>query len=273
MKRKLLAGYIVYGILVTGLFFWWLFPAEILIDSVRSAVSARVPGLALTVEKAGLSFPPGVKLRGCTFQSKAKPSLSVILDVIEVRPVLGSVLFGDKAVLVRAKAYGGTIKARVTTPESDGGNGTVRVAAAADGIEAGKCTWIEVLAGRKFQGSVTGALAYEGTAAKPLAGSGDLSLSIEDGVIPLAGDLFGFSEIPFDTLESKATMKNRVVKIDTLNIKGPAVGGELTGRVSLREPLDRSTLALQGDVNVHALNRTMKISLTGTVEKPIPRVR
>ncbi len=273
MNTRKWTAYILYGVLVTALFLYLLFPAGYVERYVRAHMAGALPGMAVEVGSAVLVLPPGMMLSDLAVAEKEGASPVFEAEKITVRPSMGS-LFRNSIVLnARARAYGGNITARIVLPEGNRADGPYEVTANLDALDMGRYSSLNETLGQRIEGTLSGDINYRGVKGTPLEGEGTMNLHLRDGSLSLSADLFGFSAVDFKTVESDMTIKNRTVTIETLAFTGSQINGTLNGKIMLRDPLPRSMLSLRGKINVPALNRQISVYLGGTLEKPSPRLK
>jgi len=271
-KRKWMA-YILYGILVTALFLYLLFPAGYMEKYVRVHMAEALPGMAVQVGSAALVLPPGMMLRDLAVVEREGASPVFAAEKITVRPSLGSLFRDSISLNARARAYGGNITARIVLPEGNRAGGPYEVTANLDALDMGRYSLLNESLGQRIEGELSGDIRYRGVRGTSLEGEGTINLLLLDGSLSLSADLFGFGAVDFERAESSMNIKKRTVTIEKLNITGSQMNGSLSGKVMLRDPLPRSMLSLRGKIDIPALNKKISVYLGGTLEKPSPRLK
>ena len=265
MKTKKWIAYTIYGMLITAVFLYFLFPSDSAGRYIKSVVEGSNPNVVLSFDSAKPCFPPGIRLHSLSVSFKSKPGSTLRADVAKVRPALLDLLSGRLALLLSADTYEGHMKADIDFAKRFSIRGPVTVKARFNDINIGKCAYIKAISGRQIDGRLSGTLSYNGS-----SGTGSARLVLLDGNIELLGDIFGLNEVNFDKVEAELTLKNRTLKITGLNITGKQLSGSFTGNIFLDRDIMQSKLAIKGDLKIPALDRKVSTTLNGTVSRPIP---
>jgi type II secretion system protein N len=272
MKSKKWLGYTIYGILVTVLFLYVLFPAHRMAGYIESLVSERNPRVGLSIGSADIAFPLGLNCEKVVFGLKGEPESEIEADLVKGRFSLLRLLKGDTSLLITALAYGGTVDARLDSPDRFS-SGAITADMTFEDIELGECTYLKDAAGRDIKGRLDGTLLYEGNLHDIINGEGNASFSLNEGVIGLQKALFGFETLAFEKAEGKMILKNRIVALDSLKVEGKEMTSSLSGRIFLNRNFAQSRLSLKGNVDIETLGKNLSLNVRGTISKPLSNVR
>ncbi len=272
MKSKKWFGYTIYGILVTVLFLYVLFPSHRMAGYIESIVSKRSPKVNLSIGSADIAFPLGLSCERVVFGVKGEPRSEIKADIIKGKLSLLRLLKGDLSLLLAAEVYGGTINARLDSPDRFS-SGTISADMVFEGINLGECKSLEDIAGREIKGRLGGTLLYEGSWHDIINGRGNTSFSLSEGTIGLQKDMFGFEALVFEKAEGKMILKNRIIALESLEVEGKEMTSSLSGRIFLNRNFARSRLSLKGNVDIEALGKNLSLNVRGTISKPLSNVR
>ncbi|MBE9547106.1 MAG: type II secretion system protein GspN [Proteobacteria bacterium] len=267
MKTKKWIAYTIYGILVTVVFLYWCFPSDNVADYIESTVTANNPNITLSIDSVKLSFPPGIRLNNLLVGFKDKPGSTLKANILRIRPGLAKLLRGRLSLLLGVDTCKGNIKGRLNFTNLFSVEGHVNAKAKVDNIDIGSCSYLKTLLGRQVTGKLKGSLIYNGN--KELTnGAGSAEFVLLDGSIQLLKEVFGFDKLVFDAIETDMVLKNRILKMNRLNLSGKQLRGSLNGNIFLDNDITRSRLDIKGNVVIPALNRKLSVVIKGTITNP-----
>jgi type II secretion system protein N len=271
MRTRNWIGYALYGFLVTILFLYWCFPTALLQNYIVSSAAEVNPNIVLSVGDTGITFPPALKIEDLVVRLRQKTGATLEADSITVRPSLRNFLSRRSLFLIMASLYDGSMLAHVNFENHVGRESPVSIDLTLESTNIGKCSYIRGASGRQIEGLLTGSATFDGQWINALNGAGNAVFSLRNGSVRLLKPVFGFDRVAFDTLEGSMDLKNRVLKINTINVAGKQINGSLKGTIFLHKDITRSTLALTGNLEIPGMNRNLSVSLRGTIANPIPR--
>ena len=264
-------GYISYGILITVVFLYYLFPSETVRNYIVSAVTNNNPGINLSIDTTKIGFPPAIRCENLAVSSKDKRDSVFKADVVKMRPAFMNLLAGRLFLLLNANVYEGNVAASVRFENRMSTEGPMEVIIGLDNINIGKCPYLRNVSNRQTDGTLKGFLRLNGEQDKIMNSTGNAEFVLVNLSIRLLKNIFGFDTLTFDRIEISMSLKNRILKMNEINFAGEQVNGTLKGNIFLQRKVAQSRLALKGNVEIPALNRKFSTFLTGTLANPIPR--
>lgn len=266
LKKKAL-WFTLYGILVTTIFLYLLFPSDIVKNRLENTFNAS--GFILKTESLRSSFPLGIKMKNLALSSGLSTNIYFQGDFLDVQFNPISFFQKKKLISMSGKAYGGNFSGRfglssfskIYPPEE----GTLRI----QDIDLGKYSFIKTLLGREVTGRASGRWTFNKATDGYFSGAIDLLLS--KGTFPLNEPFLGLSRIDFSRGEIKMIMKNGGLRIEKMEIFGPQLDCFLNGDVTLAEDFKNSQLNLNGEMVIAEKKVKMKINIGGTLANPLIR--
>jgi type II secretion system protein N len=269
LKKKAL-WFTLYGIFITVVFLYLLFPSDIVRSRLEDAVSSS--GFILKMETLRPSLPLGLSLKNITIGSSSSADIPFQGDLLDVQ--LNPLTFFQKHTYLglSGRAYGGDFDGRVELISLS------KIYPPADGklkfkdIDLTGCALMKTMLAREITGKVKGNLTY--TSAKEISGnsSGTIALFLTKGTYLLAEPFLGLKRIEFDRGEIKAQLKNGSLKMEKLEISGQQINCFLKGEITLADDFKLSQLNLNGVMEILGQNKAkMNVTIGGTLTNPIFR--
>jgi type II secretion system protein N len=247
-KHKIWLAYILYGLLLTGVLLYCLFPSDAVRDYLVASVQKANPDLGLSIERVAPSLKLGMKVLGMKVSHKAKGEGTLFeVESVMVRPKLLSLLQGERSFSFKGVAYGGQFKGHAQFNEDKPEKPLILDLELKD-VQMEKYEDLHRLIGRRINGGVNGTLTYAGKGGSPIEGDGEADLRFYSGEVELLQPLLGLQSIDFDELWVKLLLKNRKIELTRAELIGPNLRGTISGRVILREELMGSGLDLKGTI-------------------------
>jgi type II secretion system protein N len=238
-KKQLLYG--IYIFVVAVFFLYYLFPSETIANYVTSRFNRVNPDINLVIDHASLAFPLGLKLHDASVYYLSTEVFKT--DHLKIVPNFLS-LFRSKIVFFfKGSAFGGILEGRGEFDKNRPDQHAV-IAVKLSGINIKEISAVKHFVGRNITGLLEGNFTFRnsGKSDREL----DAGFSISDGEVELLMPILGQKSIPFTKLETDITIKNERLNIKRCTIKGDPLDGSISGLVTLREPLDQSSLRLSG---------------------------
>jgi len=251
-KHKKWFGYAFYGILLTIGLLYDRFPSEAVQDYVQATLDRTNPQLDLSIERVSPSVTFGLKFQKTELSQKADPDrIFFRADRLLVRPSVWSLLKGKFELCFDGLVYGGALKGCV-----DFGERSVKSPLTASivlkDIRMDDHDNLPDLIGRQVKGRLGGTITYSGQSNALINGTGEADLKLSEGLIELLQPILMLESIDFNELVIKMILKNQRVNLTQVELKGPNMRGTLSGVVSLRNELLKSTLNLRGTIEPFA---------------------
>lgn len=273
MKKKYVISYIVYGVIITVIFLYLLFPSEMLRKYVVLKVTNNNPNIILAISKAKLAIPVALQFEDVVIRFKDKPGATLEADTIKAWPALTSLIRKKLSFRVMAKAFQGQIEARIIFPNGLKPGEPITLNTDLSQLNMEQCSYLKKVLRRQIKGILSGTLSYEGKYDEIVSGTGTADLILQDGNIELLKNMFGFDTLAFDEVTASMTLKNRNLKINKANLTGKQVRGSLNGNILIERDVAQSRLSLRGTAEIPALNKTFTTFVSGTLNNPIPRLK
>jgi type II secretion system protein N len=263
LKRKAL-WFTLYGIFITVVFLYVLFPADIAKSRLEEAVASS--GFILKTDSLRSSFPLGLKMKNVVLSSGSSPDIYFQGDLLDLQFNPVSFFRKSKYIGLSGRAYGGNFSgsfgmasfSKIYPPEE----GKLKI----QDVDLGKYDFIKRLMGREITGRASGQWTFNNLAGRNSSGTIDLFLN--KGTFALVQPFLGLSRIDFNRGEIKATIKNGSLKLEKMEILGSQLDCFLNGEINLAEDFKNSQLNLNGEMVIAEKKVKMKINIGGTLANP-----
>ena len=269
LKKKAL-WFTLYGILITVIFLYLLFPSDIVRSRLEEAVNAS--GFILKMEKLRPSLPCGLKMKDITISSASSADSSFQGDLLDVQ--LNPLSFFQKhtSLGLSGRAYGGKFDGRVLLASLSQMYPPKEGKLNFQNIDLAGSAFIKTLLAKEITGRAKGNLSYISAQEISGKGSGTIALLITKGTYPLAEPFLGLKRIEFDRGEIKAQLNNGSLKMEKLEIAGNQINCFLKGEITLADDFKMSQLNLNGVMEILGQNKAkMNVTIGGTLANPIFR--
>mgnify|MGYP001814858739 FL=1 len=240
MDKKKWFLYSVYAVALAIFFVYYLFPTERLKTFIVMQIGRVNPALRVTVAKAGLMLPPGVRLQRVQVDHDNDPLL--FANDLAIVPHLKTLLSDRKLYSFRMKTYEGTITGTAEIDDS----GQVTIEAVVAGLKLSDIPFLKRLSANHIEGILDGKFAYVAASGKPEAL--DINLDINNMAVTLGTPLFTLDRVRFDKVHADAVLRNRLLEITRVALTGDQIEGNLAGSASLNTDLMHSIVNMNGTV-------------------------
>ncbi|MFA5321710.1 MAG: type II secretion system protein GspN [Smithella sp.] len=268
LKKKAL-WFTLYGIFITLLFLYLLFPSDIAKSSLEEAVNSS--DFILKVGSLKPSLPFGFKMKNITLSSGYSGSSAVTFfqgDLLDAQFNPVNFFQKNKNIGLGGKAYGGKFSGhfklaefpRVYPPQE----GNFKF----ENIDLGKYVFLKTLLGKEITGKAKGNGAYVLRNSADGNFSGTISLLLAQGSYPLPEPFLGLNRIDFDRGEVKAQLESGTIRLEKLRISGQQIDCSLSGDILLADVLKNSQLNLKGEMIISDRKVRMNITIEGTLANP-----
>ena len=269
LKKKAL-WFTLYGIFITVVFLYLLFPSDIVQSRLEEAVSS--PDFILKMGKLRPCLPLGLKLKNITISSASSANILFQGDLLDVQ--LNPLSFFQKHTYLglSGRAYGGNFDGRVGLASLSQIYPPVEGKLKFKNIDLARNSLIKTLLGREITGKASGAWTYISTGEVSKNSSGTIALFLTRGTYPLVEPFLGLNRIEFDRGEIQAQLKNGSIKMEKLEIFGSQLNCSLKGEITIADDFKLSQLNLNGEMEILGPNKAkMNVTIGGTLANPIFR--
>ena len=269
LKKKAL-WFTLYGIFITVVFLYLLFPSDIVKSRLENAVNS--PDFILKMEKLRPSLPLGLKLKNITISSASSANIPFQGDLLDVQ--LNPLSFFQKHTYLglSGRAYGGDFDGRVGLASLSQIYPPMEGKLKFKNIDLARDSLIKTILGREITGKASGAWTYISTGEVSKNSSGTIALFLTRGTYPLAEPFLGLNRIEFDRGEMQAQFKNGIIKMEKLEIFGSQINYFLKGEITIADDFKLSQLNLNGVIEILGPNKAkMNVTIGGTLTNPIFR--
>jgi type II secretion system protein N len=256
----------LYGILITVIFLYLLFPSDIVKNKLEEALNSS--DFLLKSKSLKPSLPLGVKFKDITISSVSSGNIPFQGDLLDVQFNPLSLFQKNKSIGLSGRAYGGKFKGHLGLDSFSNIYPPREWDLNLQNIDLGKYAFIKTVLGKEITGKINGSLSYT-SINKSGSSSGTIVLILNKGSYPLLEPFLGMNRIDFDIAEIKAKLQNGVLKLERLEISGPQIKCSLKGEITLADFFQNSRLNLNGDIELLGQNKAkMKVTVGGTPANP-----
>ncbi|HUN54489.1 MAG TPA: type II secretion system protein GspN [Smithella sp.] len=269
LKEKSL-WFILYGIFVTFVFLYLLFPSDIAISRLEEAANSS--DLILKMDSLRPALPFGFKMKNINISS-SPANIYFQGERLDLQFNPFSIFQKNKTIGLAGSAYGGNFSGRfglasyskIYPPEE----GKLKF----QNIDLAKYAFIRTWMGREVTGRASGIWTHAFNSSGPGRNlSGTIALSLIKGTYALTEPFLGLNKIDFDRGEINAQLKNGVIRLEKLQISGPQIDCFLSGEIALADDFKNSQLNLNGEMTLSEKKSVkMKITIGGTLINPVFR--
>lgn len=267
MLNKKALWFALYGILITVVFLYLLFPADIVKNKLENALNSS--GFILKTESLRSSFPFGIKMKNLSVSSQFSTHAYFQANLFDLQFNPISFFQKKQYISMSGKAYGGIFSGRfglasfskIYPPEE----GNFRI----QDIDLGQYSFIKTLMGREITGRASGNWTFN--KATDGYSSGTIDLILNKGTFALVEPFIGLSRIDFNRCDIKASIKNGNLTLEKMEISGPQLDCSFNGDVTLADDFKNSQLNLSGEIVIAEKKVKMKINIGGTLANPLLR--
>jgi len=249
--------YTIYIIAITGIFLYFLFPADTLKTYLAYRLSQGDPDVTITIDRVSPVIPPGISLYNVAIKHQNKELVD--LEKLKLMPGILS-LFSDKTT-VNFKGYvnAGTISGRA---ELDDNSGTQEVKGGGriSGIQVEGIPALQRLPADKIAGVLNGDFTFANVGSdRSLAGK----LTLSKSKIELKKAVFNVKSLEFRDIDADLMLNNDTLTIKQTKARGNQLDADLTGTIALTGQTGKDTMNLSVSLTPHHL-------LLAKIEKKLP---
>jgi type II secretion system protein N len=251
-KYRKYFGYILFSILLVIALLYYRFPTDALKNYLQATADDMDANYHVSIGNARPAFPFGVRLLDTVVVPRNDSETNVFAaDTLLIRPEIISFIRGRLKYDFDCLAYNGDLKGFVHFKKR-GMNGPFITMIELKGIHMADYEYLSTLIGRDVKGILSGTINYRGQQDVLINGNGEANLTVSDGWVQLLEPLFGLESVDFDDLRIKMVLDKRKIQLNNVELEGRNLKGTLSGTVSLKRDLSRSSLALKGSIEPSA---------------------
>ena len=269
LNKKVLL-FTLYGIFITIVFLYLLFPSALVKNRLENAVNS--PDFILKMESLRPSLPFGLKLKNIAASSTSFTNISFQGETLDLQFHPWNILQKHTYIGLSGKAYGGNFDGHVNLTS------TSKIYPPREGklnfknIDLSKCTLIKSFLAKEITGKGSGTWTYISNGEAGKSSSGTIALSLTGGAYPLIEQFLGLTRIEFDRGEIKAQLRDGILRVEKLQIFGPQINCLLRGEIIIADDFKESQLNLNGKMEISGKNKAnMNVTISGTLADPISR--
>lgn len=272
--------YLMYIVVLTGVFLYVLFPKDTFKKYIIHEVANKYPNTQLSLNKVIPALPPGLKLIAVQLFYQKDPVFEA--TYIKLYPLLWTLFQKTTVISFNGQSYDGLINGKIGILNSKQSDPQVTVEANLANINIQKVKALEKISAYKFSGVLGGKITY--TNPEPTLTA---DIKITDTVVELLSPVFDLKSLSFKSVDANVMLINETdFQIKECQFKGNDMDGNISGMIYLRTPMSDSMLDINGSFKPHPpfiakmgtgfslfLKRKTGDSgigfrITGTIEKP-----
>jgi type II secretion system protein N len=254
IKYKKWIGYALYGIILTFALLFYRFPSDALTDYLQAAVRSRNPDLSITFKKASLAFPLALRLTGAElFLQKNPENVLFQTNEIIIRPKIWSMFSKNPEYRFTCNVYDGTITGSINL-QKNGQEPAFKSSVEFKNIQINDKSPLPAIIKNYIGGVLEGALTYSGGDLFDPKSEGEASLTLSKGAFKLATPILNISNIDFKEVVIKANLKDQLLNISDINLKGDSFLGQASGAITLKNSFKKSLVGFKGSIEPTAVS-------------------
>jgi type II secretion system protein N len=280
--------YLGFALAAVIIFFYLLFPSELLRDVLEERVAQINPDLTVVADTIQPTIPPGFKLQPLSVSHTDFPLLRS--DYLKLTPNLFSLLSNPKVFYLKGTMGNGDFKGRGEINRKSK-RPQEKLTLNLDEISVETFEIFEHWPKYMPSGELSGRINYDSL--KGTGGTVEADLRITPFRIRLNPPLMGLETLDFSELKALMTMTPRMLQIRRCEASGSQLEGKLTGSIIFSKPLGSSRLTLSMTVKPRpefmaqhrndmiggffasdkAQKRGILLRFSGTLDNPSYRIR
>ncbi len=238
--------WLVYGLLITGVFLHVLFPAETLRRYFSSQIFRLDANLEMEIGHLRLAFPVTLRFQNVVFKRQGQPLLEAPL--LDLKPAIHFSRRTPLCLYVQAQIAGGQVSGCVPIVFSSTG-----ISFQIDGLQLEQLSVLASFPDVRMTGALSGEVQTRSlTPDTPVLAH----LSMRDLHLRLDLPLLGFEELDFRDGTLHLSVQGRQLKIQQLELLGNQLNAHFQGHLQVHDYLEASTIDLQGRLQLHPVYAT-----------------
>ena len=244
--------YLLFTLIVAVALLYYRFPSDALRDYLQATADRATPPLVLSVDRIEPRFPIGLKFADTEVALKNMPDKVILrADSLLLKPQLWSLLRGKSEYCFNCMAYKGDLIGCVYF-KKDHGRRSIDTEIELRNIRIGDHAYLSHLISRHLEGTLGGTVSYRGGYNVLTDGSGEANLRLSQGKMEFLQPLLTFESIEFNEMEIEIALKKQKIEVTRLELKGQQLHGTLSGTITLKEEIAKSSLRLSGTIEPFA---------------------
>jgi len=247
-KNKKWLGYALYSIVLLAVLLYLRFPSGVLEDYLRTQAESAFPRYSVSIGEAEPSLPPGLKITHTSVSTKGEPRVSLLkAESLSLRPDFWSLLQGKLKISIDSRLYGGSVHGWIHFVGRNW-KGPFTASLELKNLSLSEYAYLSTFLDREVSGSLAGTISYANGEKTLLEGTGKTDLRVLNGKVEFSEPLFSIESVRFDELLIRLDIKNRIIDLKQVEVKGSDVQGTLSGSIRLQREFSKSVLDLRGEV-------------------------
>ncbi len=236
--------YFVYIIVATVFFLYLLFPSDVVKAYIVTHANGVDPNFRVTVNDVKPSLPPGIRIADVSLYCAGQIVFSA--EKVTVLPQYAKLIHPDTAFTLSGTAHGGRIKGRLTIEKDNHVGFDVELFS----IQLETIPAIQSLFKEGISGRCSGTIRYRSKAG--IGGVFDSTLSITNGTVEIVNRSLNLDTLIFDQISANIVLDNDRLRIKNCDIVSRQGNAKFAGTIQLRNPREKSTLNLTGNLKPNA---------------------
>ncbi|MFO7568446.1 MAG: type II secretion system protein GspN [Smithellaceae bacterium] len=267
LKKKTL-WFTLYGIVISALFLYLLFPSEQVRRKIEDA--SRMTGWTLKTASVNPSLPFGLAFNDVLlFAPEPQGEPFFRGERLDLQAAWWTFLSKRKSVRFSGRAYGGAFDGRIGVASFSQKQPPREGRLNFSNMDLSKIRLPGIALTNGVAGLVRGSVAYAFVQPADPFPEGVVSVHLDRGVYPLPEPFLGINQIEIDTGEIQGQLKNGSLQLDKIELFGKQINCFLSGDIRLSDDLTNSALNLKGTLEIVGQSKLkMNVTVGGTLARP-----
>jgi type II secretion system protein N len=259
-----------YGLLITALFLYNLFPSDAVKSRLESGVNS--PDFSLNIGSVRPSLPLGIKLINPVINYMARKDALFQGEALDIQPNWLSFFQKRSYISLSGRAYSGSFDGRIGFLSVDKAFPPPEGKLNFQNIDLSRCGFLKTEMGREITGKARGIIFYDNASDNYQNLAGAIELFLTKGSYSLAEPFLGLNRIEYESGEIRAKLNNGSLIIEKLEIFSPQINCSLKGEINMAVNLEQSRLNLTGVLEIMSKNKMKtNVTISGTLANPVSR--
>lgn len=234
-------------IIGAGVFFLYaLFPSDAFIDYTLYRMNQIDPDIAASIDRVTPVFPPGLKFQSVDIQYRGFP----VAEHTQIRltPDIRSLFGSPVSVEYRVHTSGGSIQGHLVI-NSNEKTGPAAISGKMAGVQLGDIPALNSFAGREISGTMDGE--FSGKIGQSGIDNVAADLQVTGVKVENFEPIFDLASFSFQNVNLRLALSKKRLHLKTCEAKGDELDANISGRIFLKTPIEKSILNLRGTVLPH----------------------